>query len=223
MLSQRVRSVLWMGLILAGGVATEWTWSRTRSPSLVARMLWGFVVLGIVYSARAKFWLVEILNWKDVHKGDLDAEDRWFGHALQVWLFPLGLALIAEPLAQSDSIRYLDGVALVVMFTAVFTWSLFVLEPRAAASDAQRAGVWWQSIPRRPTITMLAGFVAGALVVAGPLYINGVLRGAEWTHGNWAPVVVGAFLGSLLALTRWVAVNVAEAPGVLLREHDARR
>jgi len=116
------------------------------------------------------------------------------------------MALIAEPLARSDNVRYPEGVALAVMFTAVLTWSVFVLEPRTPASDARRTGVWWQFVPRRPTITMLTGFIAGALVIAAPLYLSGALRGVEWIHRNWAAVVVGAFLGCLLALTRWVAV-----------------
>jgi hypothetical protein len=206
MLSQRSRSLLWAASIVVGGVVAEWIWSRTRNPSLVERILWGATVLGIVCSQRAKVWLIEILDREPIHNADVSAEDRWFGRALQIWLFPLGLALIADPLAQSYNAEHPEGVALAVMFAAIFTWSIFVLEPTTPALDTTRAGVWWQLVPRRPTISMLAGFVAGGLVIAGPLYINGALRGVEWMHGNWAPVVVGAFIGSLLALTRWVAV-----------------
>jgi hypothetical protein len=218
MLNQRSRSSLWVALIVAGGIAVEWTWVHTRNRSLVEQMLWGVIVLGIVCSQRAKVWLVETLNDDDVHKADFSTEDRWFGHALQLWLFPFGLALIAQTFAQSDNVRYPEGVALVVMFAAVFTWSVFVLEPRAPVLDTQRAGVWWQLIPRRPTITMLAGFGTGALVVAVPLYVNGVLQGVEWMHRNWAPVVVGAFLGSLLTLTRWVAVMASREDRLPRRE-----
>ena len=206
MVSQRSRLLLLVALVVVVGIAAEWTWSRTRNASLVERMLWGAIVLAIVYSQRAKVWLVDILDGEYVHQSDFSVEDGWFGHALQVWLFPLGLALVAEPLAQSDSVRYPEGVALAVMFTALLAWSVFVLERRAPAPDAHRTGGWWQFVPRRPTITMLAGFVVGALVIAGPLYISGALHGAEWIRGNWAPVVVGAFMGSLLALTRWLAV-----------------
>ena len=211
MVRQRSHSLLLAALVVVVGVGVEWTWLRTRNASLVERMLWGATVLGIVYSQRARVWLVEMLNQEQDHTADFSAEDRWFGRALQVWLFPLGLALIAEPLAQSDSVRYPDGVALAVMFTAVLVWSVFVLERRAPASDTHRTGGWWQFVPRRPTITMLAGFVVGALLIAGPLYISGALRGVEWTRGNWAPAVVGAFLGGLLALTRWLAVTSSES------------
>jgi hypothetical protein len=127
MVSHRSRSLLPAALVVVVGIAAEWTWSRTRNASLVERMLWGAIVLAIVYSQRAKVWLIETLDGEYAHQSDFSVEDRWFGPALRVWLFPLGLALIAESLAQSDSVRYPAGVALAVMFTALLAWSVFVL------------------------------------------------------------------------------------------------
>ena len=103
-------------------------------------MLWGAIVLAIVYSQRAKVWLIETLDGEYAHQSDFSVEDRWFGPALRVWLFPLGLALIAESLAQSDSVRYPAGVALAVMFTALLAWSVFVLARRVAVMSSRVNG-----------------------------------------------------------------------------------
>ncbi len=213
-MKQRTRSLLWVTLIVAGGIVADRVWSHTNDGSLVERVLWGVLVLGIVFSERAQVWLVEFLARDPMHGTAFGPGDSWIGRGLQAWLFPFALALIAEPLAHAYSARYPAAVALTVMFAATLAWSVLVLEPRTRSAhmiDAHRTNAWWQLALRRPTAIVLAGYLGGASVVAVPFYANGAIRGLPWAQSNWAPVVVASFLGGLLALTRWEAVASSKA------------
>lgn len=201
--------VLWTALVVVGAVVADLVWSRTNDPSLVERTLGGVLVLGIVFSRRARIWIVLLLARGQVGEDDLHPADAWFGRALQIWLFPFAVALIAEPIAHVYSVRYPEIVALSAMVGAIIAWCVLILERRTTATrmtGAYDPQPWWQFALRRPTFILLLGFVGGASLAAAPLYVNSIIRAVPWTQGNWAPVIVASFLGGLLALTRWEAV-----------------
>ena len=214
MMRRPSRLFLWLALTVALGIVADLVWSRTNDPSLVERVLWGVLVLGIVFSERARLWLVELMARDQMHGTEFSPGDSWVGRALQAWLFPFALALIAEPLAHAYSARYPAVVALTVMFAATLAWSVVVLEPRTRSAHVRvghLTNVWWQLALRRPTAVVLAGFLGGAFVVAVSFYANSAIRGLPWAQSNWAPVVVASFLGGLLAITRWEAVTSSKA------------
>lgn len=147
-------------------------------------------------------WLIEWLARDREPSVEFGPGDAWFERALQIWLFPLGLALIAEPVAGSLSAERPEAVTFAAMAAGILVWVMAVLEPRAKLRQAHDQLPRSHRVLGRPLTAMVLGYAGGAILVAVPTYISNVVHDVAWTYLNSSLVVVAAFLGSLLSLTR---------------------
>lgn len=198
----RQRVLMWLTLLTSGALITEWVWQHTQDFGLVERVLSGVIVLSIVIWRPVGGWLIEWLARDREPSVEFGPGDAWFERALQIWLFPLGLALIAEPVAGSLSAERPEAVTFAAMAAGILVWVMAVLEPRAKLRQAHDQLPRSHRVLGRPLTAMVLGYAGGAILVAVPTYISNVVHDVAWTYLNSSLVVVAAFLGSLLSLTR---------------------